>query len=79
MSEGNQIEKGFTMAANKLSHPVDGDAVCLNCNDTGFLPDGNPCPFCSAFEELNLRVEVDDDTYEHDWFEELEEYCYGDE
>jgi len=63
------------MAANKLSHPVDGDAVCLNCNDTGFLPGGDPCPFC---EELDLQVvEVDDDEY--DWFEELREYCHGDE
>lgn len=45
----------------------EGEPACLNCGDTGFLDNGDECPFCYAFENLNLDDEDYDDSMDGDF------------
>jgi hypothetical protein len=42
----------------------DNEPVCVNCNDTGFLASGEPCPYC---EEIPTDEGDYDDSMDGDF------------
>ena len=44
--------------------PTSGEFFCLNCCDTGELPNGDPCPYC---EEIEIFDEGDIELVETPW------------